>query len=112
MNTSRGQVGEAKSLQAIDAEANWHPSGWSMVFTGGDTLSATARSLAGFTTLKRPQHALAMVYRPPGGTAFQPIGEEGSAIVVGQVVRGVLNGYFVWVVVEGNPSSLPDFFRI
>lgn len=108
---SSGHVGAVKSLQAIDAEARWHPSGWSMVFIGGDTFSATARSLAGFTTLQRPQHALTIVYQPSGIT-FQPAGQVGRAIVVGQVVRGVRNGYFVWVVVEGNPSSLPDFFRI
>lgn len=105
---SSGHLGPIKSLQAIDAESRWHPSGWSLVFIGGDTLSATSRSLAGVTTLQRPQHALTMVYRP---TTLASSDSDENAIVVGQVVRGIRNGYFVWVVVEGNPSSLPDFFR-
>ena len=50
-----------------------------------------------------------MVYRP---TTLTPSDTDENAIVVGQAVRGIRNGYFVWVVVEGNPSSLPDFFRI
>jgi len=106
---THGDLGALKSLQAIDAEARWHPSGWSLVFTGGDTLSATAQSLAGFTRLRHVQHALAMVYTPTlAGKTDGPAG----FIVVGQVVRGTRNGYYVWVVVEGNPSSLPGFFRV
>ncbi len=110
---SGGHLGSLKSLQAIDSEARWHPSCWSLVFIGGDTLSATAQSLAGFTTLRHRNHALTMVYRPMTTLpATSGADDDAGVIVVGQVVRGTRNGYYVWVVVEGNPSSLPGFFRI
>lgn len=83
------------------------------MFIGGDTLSAAARSLAEFTTLRHRKHALTMVYRPMTTLpAMSAVDDDAGVIVVGQVVRGTRNGYFVWVVVEGIPSSLPDFFRI
>ena len=94
-------------LEDLDTGAKWHPSGWSKVFVGGDTLSAADRNFVGYTTLQHSSRALTMAYRPEPWDA-RP---DDPVIVTGQVVRGVLDGLFVWVVVEGDPAVLPNFRR-
>jgi hypothetical protein len=93
------------NLADLEAGARWHPSGWSKVFVGGDTLSATDDHLAGFTTLQHSSRALTMGYRPAQWQEQQ----DDAFIVTGQMARGVKDGFFVWVVVEGDPAALPNF---
>lgn len=74
-------------MQAIDSEARWHPSGWSLVFIGGDTLSATAQSLAGFTTLRHRKHALTMVYRPMTTLPAMSAADDEAGVIVARLAR-------------------------
>lgn len=93
--------------EALDAGANWHPSGWSRVFIGGDTLSAADSNFVGFTTLQHSARALTVGYKPTPWNGR----DDGAFIVTGQIVRGVKDGIFVWIVIEGDPAVLPNFTR-
>jgi hypothetical protein len=73
----------------------------------GDTLSATDDHFVGFTTLQHSTRALSMGYRP---TQWQEQ-QDDAFIMTGQVVRGVRDGFFVWIVVEGDLAVLPKFRR-
>ena len=91
----------------------WHPSGWSRVFSGGDTLTIIPQNLVGYTTLRSQSQSIVLNYKPIHPKERGGLQQDDDAtIVIGQALRVVVDGFYAWLVMEGDPAHLPNFRRI
>jgi hypothetical protein len=84
-----------------DDDDLWHPSGWTPVYDR----FLSPECLAGFSSL-RAGVALFRMTRPDTSSSFGAFYLTGAA-------RRILRGpFFCWVVEDGSPHEMPDFWPI
>lgn len=89
------------SMNDTDDEDLWHPSGWSPVYDR----YLTHERLVGFTSLQAGVDQFRMS-RPNTSS------DRGVFFLTGAARRILHGAYFCWVVEDGDPREMPDFWPI